>query len=313
MVSCFSRVDGSPQTHNLVRQRDPKDRFCLIRHVVCRCWSYLHCLLICEITAKFVVCWLYLFQLFIHKRILRSIHGGLLTEPYVIVTWQIPQWTFLEHPTTVLTEIGFHSRFPIAYCVLNKTANVLSKNWVVKNRWLQTSLINFHQKTRWHTDFVEVSDCGLASVGVAIRFVGPHSDALQHSRVVQIFCIVSCKVRTALLTLTFCCLSGNIQTIARRASWPLMPEDERWRSCSSKLLRCYSWFCWNIQHCEALFQSHRIRVQHHHLLRHGLGCWTWVRRRRNTWFHSMRCVHHSFAQGKPTASEECLRIVCHLL
>ena len=67
-------------------------------------------------------------------------------------------------------------------------------------------------------DFVEVSDCGLPSVGVAISFVGPHSDALQHSRVVQIFCIVSCKTRTALLTLTFCCLSGNIRTIARRAS-----------------------------------------------------------------------------------------------
>ena len=27
-----------------------------VRQVVCRCWSYLHCLVICEITAKFVVC-----------------------------------------------------------------------------------------------------------------------------------------------------------------------------------------------------------------------------------------------------------------
>ena len=27
MVSCFSRVDGLPQTHNLVRHGDPKDRF----------------------------------------------------------------------------------------------------------------------------------------------------------------------------------------------------------------------------------------------------------------------------------------------
>ena len=29
-------------------------------------------------------------------------------------------------------------------------------------------------------------------------FVGPHTDTPQHSRAVQIFCIVSCKVRTAL-------------------------------------------------------------------------------------------------------------------
>ena len=28
MVSCFSRVDGLPQTHNLVRHGDSKDRFC---------------------------------------------------------------------------------------------------------------------------------------------------------------------------------------------------------------------------------------------------------------------------------------------
>ena len=28
MVSCFSRVDGLPQTHNLVLHGYPKDRFC---------------------------------------------------------------------------------------------------------------------------------------------------------------------------------------------------------------------------------------------------------------------------------------------
>ena len=39
MVSSFSRVDGLPQTHNLVRHGAKKTDSALIRQVVCRCWS----------------------------------------------------------------------------------------------------------------------------------------------------------------------------------------------------------------------------------------------------------------------------------
>ena len=112
MVSWFSRVDGLPQTHNLVRHGDPKDRFCfhptsrMSLLVVFVLWSAKQ-----QRSSSCADCTCS--NCSSTKWILSSIHGGLLTEPNVIVTWQIPPWTFPEHPTTILTDIGFHSRFPI--------------------------------------------------------------------------------------------------------------------------------------------------------------------------------------------------------
>ena len=87
MVSCFLRVDGLFQTHNLLRHRDPKDKLCFYQtgRMSLLVVSALSCDLrhnsevrhVADCTGSNCV---------IHKRILTSIHGGLLMEPYIIVT-----------------------------------------------------------------------------------------------------------------------------------------------------------------------------------------------------------------------------------
>ena len=81
----FLTVDELHQTHKLVRHGNPKDRFCFYQSgrmslLVVFAFSG-------DLRNNSEVCRvLNLFQLFFHKRILSLIHGGLLTEPYVIVT-----------------------------------------------------------------------------------------------------------------------------------------------------------------------------------------------------------------------------------
>ena len=128
MVSCFSHVDGKPQTHDLMPHGDPKDRFC--SYQTGRMSLLVVFKLSCDLRNNSEV-----------RRVLTvlvpTVHPQMNSE---LDSWWLAHeairhrhmtnstMDFFGTPDNGFDWHWFSQQFPIAYCVFNKTANVLSKN-----------------------------------------------------------------------------------------------------------------------------------------------------------------------------------------